>query len=215
MTPIFKLKKFQIKNQLYNRIGYRFYYLFKQKPKVFGIGLNRTGSSSLGRYFQMLGYMHSFETYSVHKIERMINDKKYLKKIMDRFEMHEDWPNAMVYKELAEMYPNAKFILTIRESADKWFNSLLNTSIEEQKYSNTGNNVKKLIYGYSIINEEQRAELVSFYNKHNSEVQDYFKGTGRLLILSTGDSEKEKLICDFLGIPISSFNYPHSQKRNY
>ncbi|GLB48654.1 sulfotransferase [Neptunitalea lumnitzerae] len=207
------MEKYQLKNLYYYYVGKHFYKMYNLKPKVFGIGLNRTGSSSLGRFFEMLGYKHSFECYGAEKLKIFLNDKAALKKEMDKFEMHEDWPTAQVYKLLAEYYPDAKFILTLRDTPEQWFNSLLNTSGQEAA---PFNKTKELIYGYGVITEAQREELIGVYENHIKEVTEFFSNTPeRLLILKTSDKNKNDKICDFLNISRVNFDFPHSQKRSY
>ena len=38
-----------------------------------------------------------------------------------------DHPSCLYYKELMELYPNAKIILTVRDSETKWYRSVINT----------------------------------------------------------------------------------------
>jgi len=212
MTSIFKLKKYQIKNQFHYYFGCYFHTYLSKKAKVFGIGLNRTGSTSLGTYFQKIGYKHSFEIYTIRKINQFLSDDKILKKEMNRFDMHEDWPSPLVYKKLSVMYPDAKFILTMRDNPDVWFASLMNTSLEEISAENF---VKKLVYGHGKIKLEHKNECIDRYNSHNSEVIDFFKNTNKLLVLKTGDKSKELKILQFIGSAKIDIEYPHSQKRKY
>lgn len=212
MTKFLKLNSYQIKNQIYNRLGKHFYFMFKLKPKVFGIGLNRTGSTSLGIYFQKLGYKHCFEWFSSQQLKKMLTDDSYLKRKMNPFEMHEDWPTALVYDKLTEWYPDAKFILTLRETPEQWFASLKNTSRQEES---PHNKTKELIYGYGVITDEHKYELIERYKKHVEDVKAFFKETDKLLILKTSDKDKEDKICNFLGITNPGVHFPHGQKRQY
>ena len=59
--------------------------------------------------------------------------KPYTRKEWDRLLGHcqaiSDTPCVVFYKELLEAYPDAKVILTVRDSADPWFDSMMNTLI--------------------------------------------------------------------------------------
>jgi len=191
-----------------------FYEFYSKKQKVFGIGLNKTGTSSLGAYFERLGYYHSFETYSSRKLNRFLKDENYLFKEASRFDMHEDWPWAFVYEKIFYRFSDAKFILTLRETPEKWFNSLLNTTIRH------GPNPQNLIfYGSEAIKPEMKKRLIEQYNNHTKKVINFFENNNamdKLLILKTNDIDKEEKICSFLGIQFNpKIKYPHMNKGVY
>lgn len=173
----------RIKSRFYSSIGHYFHRWLQQKPKVFGIGLNRTGSSSLGIYFELLGYTHWTEVLGAEKIKRMIKDEAYLKEMMDPYEMHEDWPTAQTYRTLDQLYPDAKFILTLRESPEKWAASLINTARQERENGSLTNEVKNLVYGIPAIVTEHKDRLVEIYKAHEKDVRKYFEGRNDFLVL--------------------------------
>ena len=62
-----------------------------------------------------------------------------------------DLPMALYYKEIAELYPNSKFILTTRENSEVWYRSweTMTSSITQAiRYGNFISDVKN--YGYYI-----------------------------------------------------------------
>ena len=56
------------------------------------------------------------------------NDFSELKPYCQTAEAFQDVPFSLpnIYKKLYILYPNAKFILTIRDSAEQWYSSLIN-----------------------------------------------------------------------------------------
>ena len=60
------------------------------KDKIFGIGLNKTGTTSIGNYFKKLGYKHKGPNSS-HNIVKEKNNINEIYKIADQFEFFEDW----------------------------------------------------------------------------------------------------------------------------
>ena len=201
----------KIKKHLHYHVFSHLYRFYSSKEKVFGIGLNKTGTSSLGHFFELLGYYHSWETYSAEKILKMLNDKKIMIKEANRFDMHEDWPWAKLYKDLSVLYKGARFILTLRDTPEQWFNSLINTSINHGP-----NKTNKIFYGKDLIKKEDKQKMIDIYNKHKDNVITFFNDTDRLLVLNTSDCEKEKKICKFLNIPTKTcYKYPHSNKGKY
>ena len=79
--------------------------------KVFGIGLSRTGTSSLHAAFKRLGYR------SVHypPLEGLFN-------FTDACDAAADTTVAVNFKELDKRYPGSKFVFTVRD-IEKWLAS--------------------------------------------------------------------------------------------
>ena len=88
--------------------------------KVFGIGLSKTGTTSLARALEILGYnvkdCLGITKYSKGDISS-INETA-----LDTYDALTDTPIPNFYRELDKKYPNSKFILTVRDM-DGWLNS--------------------------------------------------------------------------------------------
>lgn len=182
------------------------------KSKIFGIGLHKTGTTSLGKYFEELGYKH-YTSPSYENIMNAKNNINEIYKITDKFSIFEDWPFPLIYKELYYKYPKSKFILTIRKNEEEWFNSLLRWS---KKYPSTKQRFE--IYGHYNPNESNKQHHINYYSNHNKEVINFFKSnSGRLLILSTDDSNKESKIYNFINKYYdekSYIKYPHCNRNH-
>jgi hypothetical protein len=105
--------------------------------KVIGVGLPKTGTLSLKDALNILGY----KTHHGGDVHSNVGNMKFW---VEYLTMHEegranptelkayydgagwtascDFPTAAFYKELVELYPNAKFILTLRDP-EAWFRS--------------------------------------------------------------------------------------------
>jgi Sulfotransferase domain len=79
--------------------------------KVFGVGLSRTGTTSLHYALGFLGYR------SIH-----FPPPHQLRELLNFYDAAVDTPVACVFKELAEAYPDARFVLTVRDM-DSWLAS--------------------------------------------------------------------------------------------
>lgn len=174
--------------------------------KIFGIGLNKTGTKSLGIYLKLLGYKR-FCKANIKYIRMARNDIGGIFKIVDEFEVFEDWPWPLIYKQLYDEYPSSKFILTVRKNPEEWYGSLVRHSRK------TGPTEQRLaVYGYYSPNDENKSAHLRYYQNHINEVINFFEthDRTRLLILSTDESKKEQKICDFIGKPRNSrVKYPH------
>ena len=175
------------------------------KNKIFGIGLNKTGLTSLGNY-----NLYCSPTYeNIVKAKNNINE---IYEIADNFEIFEDQPWPLIFKELYYKYPESKFILTIRKNDEEWFDSLVRNS---QKKGPTKQSLE--VYGYYDPNESNKLDHLIIYKNHNSDVINFFKknNPNKLLILSTDDFNKEEKIYNFLEKDFDKDNYikyPHSNK---
>lgn len=101
----------------------------KQKQKIFGIGFNKTGTTTLEKVLVDLGYnipdQASQELLLTHDVEngRFHNFKEFL----NDYDFFQDRPFSQNHTYIAcdLLFPNSKFILTIRDE-DEWFKSIYN-----------------------------------------------------------------------------------------
>lgn len=177
----------------------------EKASKVFGIGLNKTGTTTLGKCLKILGYKkhlsHS-EEFSKLYYEGRTSE---LIDVAKKYDSFEDWPWPLIYKELATNFPDAKFILTVRKSDRIWLKSLITHSYKLPPKEN----YHEMIYGYKYILGHKKYHI-DFYNKHNEEVIEFFKDQPeRLLVLCWEKGDGWREICDFLGRKIPSKPFPN------
>ena len=172
--------------------------------KVFGIGLNKTGTTSLGKALEILGYKkHISCNWELTKLWSENNLNPILKEA-EKYNNFEDWPWPLVYKELFKKFENAKFILTIRDTPEDWYSSLCNHALR------TGpTEFRKRIYGY-YMPHDFKSEHINFYNNHNKGVIRFFKKNApeKLLVISFKDGNRWEKICDFLNNEIPETDFP-------
>src|SRR5215212_6804140 len=89
--------------------------------KVFGIGLSRTGTTSLTKALRILGYRAVHCPLSIVRF----NGKglQLSAEVVDRYDAFTDSPVARMYRELDYACPGSKFILTTRP-IEKWMASV-------------------------------------------------------------------------------------------
>jgi len=177
-------------------------------PKIFGIGLNKTGTSTLGECARILGYRSkSCDRKLLHDVI-VKKDFSDLTDIVDQYDLFEDWPWPLIYKELDQMFPGSKFILTTRKNEDIWLESLKKHSMRRDPVHNS----RKMAYGYSYPHghEEEHLEI---YRKHNSEVRSYFEAREKNFIeLCWEKGDQWERLCRFLGDEIPSTQFPHANQ---
>jgi hypothetical protein len=109
--------------------------------KVIGAGWGRTGTESTRLALELLGFgpvvhMHTLISSPADMLKWiLIGEAKtkaerhaLLKKTIDgNVQATMDFPASCYWEDLAELYPDAKILLTTRESADVWHESARNT----------------------------------------------------------------------------------------
>ena len=179
----------------------QFYYNKKSNNnnKIFGIGLPRTGTSSLSSAIQKLGF-------SVWHAPPLLNDK-YLHNFISNFDAITDifTTSNINYIELHKLYPNAKFILTVR-NIKSWGKSLV-------KY-NKMNSVSRLFPGYSKMVDNEYILNNEYYQKYNQDVINYFnqQNSQNLLVLNLEDPNKMEKLSSFLNKKVDNLEYPNERE---
>lgn len=178
--------------------------------KVFGIGMFKTGTKSLGTALSVLGYKGLYSPWFVLKTSQGVPDNwykepsnwyKYYSKIIERAEGYNafsDAPWMFVYPQMDKVFPNSKFILTLRKNPQLLARSDL--------------------YQWRNVNVNKRPTAKQFidrYVKHNQMVIDYFTGKNNLLIMCFEKGDGWKKLCKFLNKPIPNVKFPHKNKGRY
>lgn len=181
------------------------------KNKIFCIGLNKTGTSSLHEAFQILGLK------SVHFIDDEGNNIKDL--ILDNFLTKKDilhglaaynaisdWdrpPHTFnIVKKFDEHYPGSKFIVNIR-NCDDWLNS-------REKHVKRNQKLKKKYPNQNITwIEVNRREWKLEYECHYKAIDKYFKDRKEdVLYFDVTQGDGWEKLCPFLNLPIPSTSFP-------
>lgn len=175
--------------------------------KVFGTGLNKTGTKTLGECFKILGLNNtSFDLKLLQDFSR--GDYQEIFKVSDIFDSFEDWPWPLLYREMDHCYPDSKFIMTERKDPETWFNSLCRHA------ELTGpTEARKIVYGYEMPHD-YKDHHISFYLKHHTGVLNYFKNTPEKVLFVSWDKGDGWLeLCNFLKCrEIPDRPFPHKNK---
>ncbi|CAH8295388.1 hypothetical protein EV196_10867 [Mariniflexile fucanivorans] len=198
------------------------------KNKIFCIGYNKTGTTSLEKVLMdfdfKMGKQEEAELLIKNYLEK---DYKPIVKYCKKAEAFQDVPFSLPYLWiiLKEHYPNAKFILTIRDP-NKWYNSI--TKFHSNKFAdgarvpekndliNATYRYKGFLWDYNravfntpeddIYNKEL---LLESYNKHNKEVMLYFKNDPNFICIDVSKNSDYKQLCKFLKKESNNECFPH------
>lgn len=101
--------------------------------KVIGAGLPRTATSSQKLAMDILGVTPCYHMQNVFadldevpRWRAALEDREALRDIVDHCESVIDWPGSFYWRELMEMYPEAKVLLSVRDGVS-WARSMQNT----------------------------------------------------------------------------------------
>lgn len=176
-------------------------------PKVFGIGFQKTATTTLCTAFRILGY--KMEGGGKRFVPALRNgDLTPIFEAADRNNAFEDNPWPLFYRELDDRYPGSKFILTIRDEQD-WLQSVVN------HLGFLPDPMQKLVYGvgFPVGFEDVFLER---YRRHNREVLEYFKDRpDDLLVVDFCAGAGWDELCGFLGHDIPERDFPHSFRGIY
>lgn len=174
--------------------------------KVFGIGMNKTGTTTLKVCLEQLGYtVCSPELELLRCVDR--GELGPIFEFAENYDGFQDWPWPLVYKEMDRRYENSKFVLTRRKNSDVWFKSLKKHSIKKGPTE-----YRKIAYGYEMP-AGKKPYHVNVYEEHNEEVRAYFAGREEDFLevcWEEGDGWEE--ICGFLGHDVPEVVFPHRKK---
>lgn len=207
---------------------------YKRRQKVFCIGQNKTGTTSVEAVLKQLGYKMGKQ----EKAELLIHDwaKRDFKEIVKfcrSADAFQDIPfsNDFTYEILDYAFPDSKFILTVRNNKDEWFESItrFHTKLIGKGRVPTVNDLKDFSYRYKGwmwenmqlkygIDETTLYDYKIYtdqYERHNQSVREYFKyRPDDLLVLNLSDSDAMKQLHDFLGYDFDGSTMPHLNKSN-
>jgi Sulfotransferase domain/N-terminal domain of galactosyltransferase len=185
--------------------------------RLFGIGFQRTGTTSLDEAFQILGYdsAHWKSGDWAFQIWREMN--RWGSSItVERENALSDNPIPLLYDKLDVAYPGSKFILTIRDD-DDWLRSVEKFWTYEgnpQRWTWDGDPFSHKVHGIIYGRVDFDADVfLTRYRRHNQEVMDYFRDRpDDLLVMRMGNGAGWPEICGFLGLPMPGVPYPHSNR---
>ena len=166
--------------------------------KVFVIGFNKTGTTSLHYFFERNGYksMHwrDLRVCPRHMAAQIRYNQRQGKKVFDGvdFDFMLDFMDdnlTGIFKTIDQQYPGSKFILNVRPKL-KWIVSRLNHGNYVQFCNN--------YYGRNIGWRQYVAEWGRMYDNYISQVKEYFKDRTDDFLIYDLDHDSIQVIIDFL-----------------
>jgi hypothetical protein len=182
-------------------------------PKVFGIGFQKTGTSSLDEAFRILGYRTDKGVFINAPAKRNsifidppLTNAKVLARVLPvarEKDAFSDNPWPLLYRELDALFPGSKFVLTVRDP-DTWLASLV------RHYGTRESDMLEWLYGCRSIPGNE-ARCVPIYEAHNATVRKHFASRqDALLEIDIERQPQWDALCAFLARPVSAKPFPHA-----
>lgn len=205
--------------------------------KVFCIGMNKTGTTSLLYEFVRMGISTGNQKAGEQLLSKYINGEfTSLKNYCKSARFFQDIPFSIpnIYTYLDKEFPNSKFILSVRNSPDEWYDSLIrfhtktkligvagklptSDELKQSNYVHKGwaYTVHNLIYNVPYDDPYNKDILIDTYNKHIDDVMDYFKNReDDLIVINLADESSYERFKQFMGIKnkFTKFLHENSSK---
>jgi len=205
----------------------------KNKNKIFCIGFNKTGTTTLEKTLQEFGMKMGNQFDGEMLIfDWFKRDFKRIIKLCKTAEGFQDFPFSVPFTFifLDNYFKNAKFILTIRNNSEEWYNSIVkfhskiwsdgtsppskeDLMIANYRYKGYPYESFKLLYNTSDDDLYNKKELIKAYETHNYIVQEYFRSRpDKLLIINVSKKEDYLKLCKFLNQKPVRENFPWENK---
>ena len=191
---------------------------------IIGAGLGRTGTLSLKSALETLGFgpcYHMMEviqnpTHAALWAALAGGEDAVLGEILEPYAASVDWPGATYWREMIDLYPDAKVLLSLRDG-ESWHRSVMNTIYKAmttempddvpEHIKTQGRMVRDVIFEKTFggkLGDPEHA--IAIFDAHNKSVIDTVPADN-LLVYRPGDGWEP--ICSFLDVPIPDEQYPH------
>jgi hypothetical protein len=206
--------------------------------KIIGAGFGRTGTRSLKEALEILGSGPCYHMVEVFEHPEHVplweaaakGEPVDWKELLRDYRATVDWPGCTFYKELMEVYPDAKVLLSVRDP-EKWYESVQSTIYQASRIRR--NALTSLIFlllkfirpgivaGRPMVSRivwdgtfhgrfEEKEYAIAVFNEHNEEVKRIVPPE-KLLVYQV--KEGWGPLCEFLGVPVPDVPFPHLNDR--
>ena len=189
--------------------------------RIIGAGFGRTGTLSLKLALEQLGFDKCYHMMEVRNHPEHVNTWRAVArgelidwpKLFQGYQAAVDWPSCNFWREQMQAFPEAKVILTLRNS-ESWYESVMKTiwQVSKERRANGANEALSLMV-FELIWDgifngrmSDKDYVIAQYEKHNQRVIDEVPKE-KLLVFEA--KEGWPSLCEFLGCSIPETGYPN------
>lgn len=193
--------------------------------RVIGAGLPRTGTASLKIALgQLLGgrtnHMqeipgHPFNLGQAWE-QALRGESPDWAQLYDGYVAAVDWPTSLFWHELSEVFPDALVLLSVRDRAQTWWQSVDGTILPYARRSldpawESGCGLVDLLERFTGSPDwDDPLRMMDAYEQHNAQVRQTIPGE-RLLEWEANDGWEP--ICRALGVALPAVSFPWVNRR--
>jgi Sulfotransferase domain len=205
--------------------------------KLIGAGMPRTGTLTQKMALEMLGLGPTYHMVDVLADldqaplwERALDGENVWPELFDGFNSTVDWPGGYFYRELMDVYPDAKVLLSVREP-EAWERSMRETvwavrngeslirllssaqALINPQWAGFLKMIDRLIWqgkGTFASGHAEPGQLIATMERHTEEVKATV-APDRLLVWSV--KEGWGPLCEFMELPVPEEPFPHINDR--
>lgn len=195
---------------LYKNLGY----IPRNKRFVFGIGLSKTGTTTLNEALMGLGYRALHQSPIARTDAASGHYALDWPWWMSGYDAATDLTTAAVFSDLHKMFPNARFIYTSRDK-EKWLDSCrrhfteARTDRKKSASSQTNSALSRAFYGTPTFDRDL---FLAAYERHEAAVHSTFEAQPGFLSWGLTEDPRWEPLCDFLEKPVPARPFPFSNK---
>ncbi len=183
-------------------------------PKVFCIGFNKTGTSSVAKALREAGYLPFaaprdlddtpfYPAVFSGNFKPLVEAARHFRAFKDR-----PWNMCGAFRALDAAFPGSQFILTVRDE-EAWWRSVHRWVTVEKPYMLT------VYMAHLGASRFTRQAFIDGYRRHNEEIRAHFLARPNFLEMDLGAGHGWLELCGFLGIPKSDGPFHHINQQNY
>ena len=189
--------------------------MLEKHRKVFGLGLSKTGTSSLTEALNAVG-VRSVHYPCDERTYEQLRAGDYRLSVMEEFQGATDISVAPFYAQLDRAFPGSRFVLTVREP-EAWLRScethwrlMMSWWHNFPRFKKFHEFVGACAYG-TVEFSRERFRFV--YETHARNVREYFKDRpADLLVMDICGGEGWEKLCPFLGREAPDAPFPHANE---
>lgn len=174
------------------------------RPRIFGIGLNKTGTASLHKALTILGYdsLHWGGPALRRLVEASLEaGDPVLSRLDPRFDAFSDIQVLSTnFDRLDEQYPGSRFVLTVRP-VEEWLDSRRRHVESNLRRKAAGE------YGGTFVTIDEAAWREE-WQQHVDKVRAYFAGRDDFLEIDIDQGPTWLPLCELLGVPEPADRFP-------
>ncbi len=194
--------------------------------RVVGAGLPRTGTHSLQEALQHLlgGACYHMREIPGHPFDlgagwqhALAGGRPDWPQVLEGYRAAVDWPASLFWRELSAANPEALVILSVRESAEVWYQSLSATILPVAREAlaedwNAGRDLVTLFEHFAgTAAWDDPVTLRAAYKRHNAQVRQSIPSHR---LLEWRAAEGWESICRALGVPVPNVPFPWTNSRS-